>query len=220
MADNNNINTKKNINKDCLVEINARTATLTAGNLAFYITDKNTSNIFFKLTFRNPEDNPNSLLINDYVPEESEEYDLILRIIKPNNEPVEMTLEPLDYKNNYYYIDLPDRYKDLIGSYICEVFIDTYINKDGIVQLERRTTNSFTYTVVGSIMNNLDEEIEADPSYPLVDSMLAEFREMCEKDSYPNDYLKRACALYKAAKNVEKKAGINFSPLPYVLIVD
>ncbi len=42
--------------------------------------------------------------------------------------------------------------------------------------------------------------------------MLAEFREMCEKDSYPNDYLKRACALYKAAKNVEKKAADGITP--------
>ncbi len=43
-------------------------------------------------------------------------------------------------------------------------------------------------------------------------TMLAEFREMCEKDSYPNDYLKRACALYKAAKNVEKKAADGITP--------
>ena len=35
--------------------------------------------------------------------------------------------------------------------------------------------------------------------------MMAEFNEMSENDTYPNDYLKRACALYKAAKNVEKK---------------
>ena len=42
--------------------------------------------------------------------------------------------------------------------------------------------------------------------------MLAEFREMCEKDSYPNDYLRRACALYKAAKNVEKKAADGITP--------
>ena len=43
-------------------------------------------------------------------------------------------------------------------------------------------------------------------------TMLAEFREMCEKDSYPNDYLRRACALYKAAKNVEKKAADGITP--------
>ncbi len=43
-------------------------------------------------------------------------------------------------------------------------------------------------------------------------TMLAEFREMCEKDSYPNDYLKRACALYKAAKNADKKASDGITP--------
>lgn len=35
--------------------------------------------------------------------------------------------------------------------------------------------------------------------------MINEFKEMCDKDSYPNEYLKRACTLYKIIKDVEKK---------------
>ena len=50
-------------------------------------------------------------------------------------------------------------------------------------------------------------------------TMLAEFREMCEKDSYPNDYLKRACALYKAAKNADKKASDGITPALKVLSI-
>ena len=42
--------------------------------------------------------------------------------------------------------------------------------------------------------------------------MMAEFNEMSENDTYPNDYLKRACALYKAAKNVEKKEQDGITP--------
>lgn len=182
MPDNNNnpvIITKKNINKDYLVTVNARTATLSAGNITFYVTDRNTSNIFFKLEFRDPEDNPNSLLINQYVPEESATYDMYLRIINPNNTPMERVLQPLDYKKNYYYIDLEDDYKNYIGTYTCELFIETYINRE----LERRTTNSFTYTVVGSIMNELDEEVEADPDYPLLDSVLDNYKEMVREQA-------------------------------------
>ena len=41
--------------------------------------------------------------------------------------------------------------------------------------------------------------------------MMNEYNEMSENNSYPNDYLKNACTLYKMAKNVEKKEkdGIN-----------
>ncbi|MBQ7387048.1 MAG: M13 family metallopeptidase [Clostridia bacterium] len=42
--------------------------------------------------------------------------------------------------------------------------------------------------------------------------MMGEFNEMCENESYPNDYLKRACALYKAAKNAEKKEADGIAP--------
>lgn len=36
-------------------------------------------------------------------------------------------------------------------------------------------------------------------------TMINEFKEMCDKDSYPNEYLKRACTLYKIIKDVDKK---------------
>lgn len=36
-------------------------------------------------------------------------------------------------------------------------------------------------------------------------TMINEFRQMCEKESYPNDYLKNACTLFKIIKDVEKK---------------
>lgn len=42
-------------------------------------------------------------------------------------------------------------------------------------------------------------------------TMMDEFKEMCEKESYPNDYLKKACTLFKIAKDADKKEkdGIN-----------
>ena len=43
-------------------------------------------------------------------------------------------------------------------------------------------------------------------------TMINEFKEMCEKDSYPNDYLKRACSLFKVVKNVEKKEKDGITP--------
>ena len=35
--------------------------------------------------------------------------------------------------------------------------------------------------------------------------MINEFNQMCEQDSYPDEHLQRACALYKAVKNTKKR---------------
>lgn len=42
--------------------------------------------------------------------------------------------------------------------------------------------------------------------------MIGEFNTMVKAKAYPNDYLKRACALYKAAKNVAKKDKDGIAP--------
>lgn len=173
----------KNINKDYVVTVNAKNSTLIASNsLTFYITDINTSNIFFQLQF----DEVKNSLINTYKPESADEYHMTLRIIKPNGAPVEIKIEPLDQMINFYYVDLPNEYKDHIGTYICEIFIDTEIaDKDGTLRLERSTTNSFTYEVIPSIYNSLDDEVEEDPSYPLIDTVINRF------DSLVNEAINR-----------------------------
>ncbi len=42
--------------------------------------------------------------------------------------------------------------------------------------------------------------------------MIGEFNEMSGSENYPNEHLKRACALFKAAKNVEKKEADGIAP--------
>ena len=154
----------KNPNKDYIVDVNVKTSTVSASsNLKFAITDINTSNIFFRLVFN---ESSNSL-VNSYAPQESaENYKLTLRIVKPSNQPIDIDATLLDQNSNFFIVDLPDNYKDVIGTYECELFIDTNING----RLERSTTNSFTYEVVKSIYNGLDGIIEGD-DYPLVDTL-------------------------------------------------
>lgn len=154
----------RNANRDYFITLNAKNSTVTAGNLSFYITDKNTSNIFCQLIFNES----NNQLINSYAPtENAEDYIITLRIVKPNNEPKEIRFSILSAPNFVYYVDLTDDYKDIIGTYECECFIDSMING----RLERNTTNSFTYTVKESIMSELDGLLEDLPSYPLVDTL-------------------------------------------------
>lgn len=161
----------RNTNKDYLITLNVKTSVVTAGNIEFCVTDKNTSNIFCQLVFNES----NNSLINNFAPNEnSEDYTITLRIAKPNNEPKYIDFKILDAASFLYYVDLPDDYKDVVGTYKCECFIDCTIND----RLERSTTNSFTYTVKKSIMSELDGVIEGDPDYPLFERLVDQLKDI------------------------------------------
>lgn len=153
----------KNINKDYLVTVNAKTATVSApGAMSFYITDILTSNIFFQLVF-SESNNP---LISSYAPnEDASNYTLTLRVVKPNNEAKEIEVVLLDQNSNFFIADLTADFIDVLGTYKCECFIDTEING----RPERSTTNSFTYTVKPSIFSNAEDII--DTNYLSIDNI-------------------------------------------------
>lgn len=157
----------KNVNRDYLVKVNVKTAEIETpkDDMIFYITDIMTSNIFFQLVF-----NESNGLINSYAPnEDSSNYSLTLRVVKPNDEPKEIEVVTLHQDSNFYVADLTGDFTDMLGIYECELFIDTTING----RQERNTTESFTYEVKKSIFTNLGEVIEGDPDYPLLIDTLA-----------------------------------------------
>ena len=155
----------RNINKDYLIQIDVKTATVNVpGNMSFFITDIKTCNIFAQLVI-----NESNTLVKKYAPiENAEDFNITLRIIKPNGEPKEIDFTILDEPDAFFYVDLTDEYKDYIGEYRCELFVDCLVNDE----LERMTTREFTYEILPSIYNNLDGSIEKDPDYPLVDRIL------------------------------------------------
>ena len=154
----------RNTNRDYFITLNAKTgAVSTTNNIRFCVTDKNTSNIFCQLIFSET----NNSIINSYAPNEhADDYNIILRIIKPNNEPKVTQFQILNASSFVYYVDLDDELKDYIGTYRCECFIESTING----RIERLTSSEFTYTVSKSIMNDLDSIIEGS-DFPLVDSL-------------------------------------------------
>ena len=160
------VKTLRNINKDYLIQIDVKTATVNVpGDMSFFITDVKTCNIFAQLVINESK----SDLVKKYAPiEEAANYKLTLRIIKPNGEPKEIEFTILNELDAFFYIDLTDEYKDYVGKYRCELFVDCLVNDE----LERMTTREFTYEILPSIYNDLDEVIEADPDYPLVDRIL------------------------------------------------
>jgi hypothetical protein len=155
-----------NTNKEYIITVDVKKASVKySSSMAFYVTDKKTSNIFCQLVVNESKNE----LINKYAPiENSSDYKITLRVIKPNNEPKELEFTLLNQRDAFFMVDLPDEYKDYTGIYKCELFIDCMVNGE----LERITTSSFNYTVKPSIMNDLDEVIEGDPDYPLVDEIL------------------------------------------------
>ena len=161
-----------NLNKDYLVTVDIKATTVnTPGNMSFYITDIKTANIFAQLVFNESK----SPLITKYSPvENSEDFYITLRVIKPNNQALSVDFNLLNQLEAFFIVDLTEEFKDYIGEYQCELFIDCMVNNE----LERITTSSFTYEVLPSIMNNLDEVIEGDPNYPMVEDMLVRMKEL------------------------------------------
>lgn len=180
----------KNINRDYLVTVNVKTAVVTASsNMSFYITDINTCNIFFKLSFKGPNDK--FVTDNkDFIPKENaNDYRLTLRILKPDGMRVDnIPVELLDTDSDFLYVDLKPWHLNILGIYTCELFIDSLVtgeDEDGAeinLRDERSTTNSFTFTVVKSIFTDVDEIVEADPDYPILADVYA------TKD-YVNEYV-------------------------------
>ena len=159
-----------NTNKDYIITVDVKSTEVdTSNDMNFYITDKKTSNIFCKLVINES----NSELIKKYQPiENSSDYKITLRTIKPNNEPKELDFTLLNQLDAFFMVDLPDDFKDYTGTYKCELFVDCTVNGE----LERITTSSFTYEVKPSIMNDLDGVIEGDPDYPLVDEIMEQLK--------------------------------------------
>lgn len=181
----------KNINRDYLVTVNVKTAVVTApSNMSFYITDINTCNIFFKLSFKGPNDDKITDLINSKAPKEyAKDYRLTLRILKPDGMRIDnIPVELRDPDSDFLYVDLKPRQLDMLGTYTCELFIDSLVtgedeNGEEInLRDERNTTNSFTFTVIKSIFTDVDEVIEADPDYPLLADVYA-------TKEYVNEYV-------------------------------
>ena len=161
-----------NLNKDYLIVVDTKSATVTTPSaMSFYITDIKTANIFAQLVINES----NSDLIKKYTAiENAQDFEITLRVIKPNNQALSVDFNLLNQLEAFFMVDLTEEFRNYIGEYQCELFIDCMVNNE----LERITTSSFTYEVLPSIMNNLDEVIESDPDYPLIEDMLVRMREL------------------------------------------
>lgn len=178
----------KNINRDYLVTVDVKNSGVTVGNLKFFITDEKTSNIYVQLLINMSS---NELIKDLVILESASDYELELRIVKPNNEPKRIKGKLLNEYKALFLFDLEDDCKDIIGPYKCELLISCKVEN----RTESITSDSFTYVVNQSILNELDDIINKDEKYPIVLKLIDEIKQLQGGDL--TDYQKKEDAAQK-----------------------
>ena len=142
-----------NTNRDYAIVYDIKNSSLILSRpLVFYTTDKNTSNIFIRLVTKTNIGNG----VDQYTDiENASNYILIMRVIKPNDE-VTSTRATQREPGSIFEFDLTENFKDIPGTYICELMISTMVNS----RQELITSDLFTYEVKRSILSRIDQIIE------------------------------------------------------------
>ena len=144
-----------NANRDYAIVYDVKNSALVSSRpLTFYITDKNTSNIFIRLVTKITTGDGIDKYTNLEI---ASNYAVTMRVIKPNNEV--KSLEATQHEpESIFQFDLTEDFKDIPGKYICELTISTIVNS----RQELITSDPFNYEVKRSILSNVDEIIETE----------------------------------------------------------
>ena len=142
-----------NANRDYAIVYDVKNSLLVLSRpLIFYLTDKNTSNIFVKLVKRVIVGNG----IDQYADiENASSYVLTMRVIKPDDE-VKSIIATQHESESIFQFDLTEDFKDIPGKYICELTISNIVNG----RQEFITSDPFNYEVKRSILSNVKNIIE------------------------------------------------------------
>ena len=187
-----------NINRDYLIinDVKKSNVKLDNGSVFFYITDKNTQNIFVNLVINVS----NNDLIQKYANiENAEDYTLTMNIVKPDNTYKIIEGKLHDKEKAIFEFNLSEDCVDKIGSYKCELLTKCNINDHE----EITTSNKLTYKVKSSVLNDLDGIQEA-PEYPLVIQL---FDKLSDIEQYEED--RRANELARQLAEEQRQTRFN-----------
>lgn len=137
-----------NTNRDYVVVNDVKSGQIAIKRaLKFYVTDKNTSNIFIKLV-QNQVDENGIYQFTELEP--ANDYEVSLRIVKPDNST--KTVRAMIMKDKeIFQVNLPNDCINIKGKYSCEVLVSSTV--DSIQELN--TSDPFTYEVRNSILSNV-----------------------------------------------------------------
>lgn len=161
-----------NLNRDYLIKINVKEATIDVPKMTFWNTDKKTSNMFVQLVI-NMSTNE---LISQYVTvQNATDYKITLNVIKPKTKQyktIEATL--LNEEKALFEIDLPDEFTDQVGDYSFEFEVSSKVDSND----ESITTSNGIYKVNGSILTNLNEETSSSPDLPILKQLIEQVKSL------------------------------------------
>lgn len=187
-----------NINRDYLIinDVKKSNVQLSNNNIFFYITDKNTQNIFVNLVINVSDSN----LITKYANiENAEDYTLTMNIVKPDNTSKIIDAKLHSKEEAIFEFDLPEECCDVVGTYKCELLTKCVI--DGHDEIT--TSNKLTYKVKSSVLNDLDNIVNA-PEYPLVIQL---FDKLSDIEQYEED--RRANELARQLAEQQRQQRFN-----------
>lgn len=161
-----------NLNRDYLIKINVKEATIDVPKMTFWNTDKKTSNMFVQLVI-NMSTNE---LISQYVTiENATDYKITLNVIKPKtNQYRTFEAKLLNEEKALFEIDLTSEFIDQVGNYNFEFEVSSKVDNND----ESITTSSSTYEVKGSILTNLNEEISSSPDLPILKQLIEQVKSL------------------------------------------
>ena len=145
-----------NINRDYLCILDVKTGAINAPKMYFYNTDRSTSNIYVQLVVK-------ETIVSATPIENATDFVIEAKIVKPNGFVKEMTGQLVNEADAIYEFDLPEDFTDLTGINQVEFWVRARVSD----REERITSASTKYTVKGSILNSIDDDIEDDNDYPI-----------------------------------------------------
>lgn len=161
-----------NLNRDYLIKINVKEATIDVPKMTFWNTDKKTSNMFVQLVINMSE---NELIKNYVTIENATDYKIKLNVIKPKtNQYRTFEAKLLNEEKALFEIDLPDEFTDQVGEYSFEFEVSSKVDSND----ESITTSNGTYKVNGSILTNLNQEISSSPDLPILKQLIEQVKSL------------------------------------------
>lgn len=172
-----------NLNRDYLIKINVKEATIDVPKMTFWNTDKKTSNMFVQLVINMSE---NELIKNYVTIENATDYKITLNVIKPKtNQYRTFEAKLLNEEKALFEIDLTSEFIDQVGNYNFEFEVSSKVDNND----ESITTSSSTYEVKGSILTNLNQEISSSPDLPILKQLIEQVKQLQGGDL--TDYQKK-----------------------------
>ncbi|MGL4655825.1 MAG: BppU family phage baseplate upper protein [Sarcina sp.] len=164
------------LDKNFELSLNLPTAAITSKNMTLSNIDSNVFNIYLQLTIGKGNIVPNANL---------SEYTCTIIAVKPKTKEFVEQVGVINGESDNIIFDLSNKFNDQVGNYKCEI----KVTKGN----ETITSTPFAYNVTGSVIAQLNAELERNPDIEVLRKLITEVKELVglkpdDADSLLADY--------------------------------